>query len=85
MITGLYALLESLIQARYSREKISLLKAINASVDILRYQTRLLLDFELVETRRYEYASSLLNDLGTDLGGWMNQQKRITPNPSVTP
>ena len=53
-----------------------MLRDINASLDVLRYQTCLLLDFELVQSRRYEYASSLLNDIGTDLGGWMKQQKQ---------
>ncbi|MDV3351413.1 diversity-generating retroelement protein Avd [Leptothoe sp. LEGE 181152] len=79
MITGLYRLLEEMIQARYTHDKLNRLKAINSSLDILRYQTRLLLDFELVQPRRYEYASSLINTIGTDLGGWMKQQKRARP------
>ena len=78
MIKGLYALLEELIQARYTRDKLSRLQAINASLDVLRYQSRLLLDFELVQARRYESASSLINSIGTDLGGWMKQQKRAS-------
>jgi 23S rRNA-intervening sequence protein len=77
MITGLYSLLESLIQARYMRNKLDQLQAINSDLDILRYQTRLLLDFNLVQARRYEYASSLINDIGTDLGGWIKQQKVV--------
>ena len=77
MMSSLYALLEDLIQARYARDKLSLLKAVNSRLDILRYQTRLLLDFELVEVRRYEYASGLINTVGTDLGGWIKQQKVV--------
>ncbi|MEN8445323.1 MAG: diversity-generating retroelement protein Avd [Cyanobacteria bacterium J06555_13] len=50
MMTGLYSLLEGLIQARYLRDKMALLRDVNASLDILRYQTRLLLDFELIQT-----------------------------------
>lgn len=75
MISGLYGLLEDLVQARYASDKLSRLRAINSSLDILRYQTRLLLDFDLVKTRRYEYASTLINDIGVDLGGWMKQQQ----------
>ena len=60
MITGLYSLLEAMIQARYTHDKLNRLKAINSSLDILRYQTRLLLDFELVQPRRYEHASGLI-------------------------
>jgi hypothetical protein len=42
----------------------------------MRHQTRLLLDFELISTDRYEYASKLINSIGTDLGGWIEQQRR---------
>jgi hypothetical protein len=36
-----------------------------------------MLDFNLMETNRYEYASRKINDIGTDLGGWIKQQKGI--------
>lgn len=73
--TGLYDLLEQLIRARYERNKLPRLEALNSHLDILRHQTRLLLDFELIADRRYEYVSSLLNAIGADLGGWIKQQK----------
>jgi hypothetical protein len=60
MISGLYDLLESLIIARYQRDKLSLLQAINGKLDILRHQTRLLLDFELINQKRYQYAGHLI-------------------------
>ena len=78
MITGLYSLLEELIQARYTRDRLDRLKAVNSRLDILRYQTRLLLDFELVQARRYEYASTLINGIGTDLGGWVKRQRAMS-------
>ncbi|MBE9140830.1 diversity-generating retroelement protein Avd [Nodosilinea sp. LEGE 07088] len=73
--TGLYDLLEHLIQARYERDKLRRLEALNSKLDILRHQTRLLLDFELVADKRYEYVSDLLTSIGTDLGGWIKQQQ----------
>ncbi|MDX2099059.1 MAG: diversity-generating retroelement protein Avd [Leptolyngbyaceae cyanobacterium bins.59] len=78
---GLYDLLEGLIQARYSSEKISVLETLNTRLDILRHQTRLLLDFQLMNAQRYEYVGKLLNEIGTDLGGWVKQQRqrRVTP------
>lgn len=76
MISGLYDLLESLIYARYQREKLQLLESLNSRLDVLRHQTQLLLDFELISTDRYEYASKLINNIGTDLGGWIEQQRR---------
>ncbi|MGA7936833.1 MAG: diversity-generating retroelement protein Avd, partial [Kovacikia sp.] len=71
IITGLYDLLEALITARYQREKRMQLEALNSKLDLLRHQTRLLLDFELMPVHRYEYAGQLINAIGTDLGGWV--------------
>ncbi|MEM9948284.1 MAG: diversity-generating retroelement protein Avd [Cyanobacteria bacterium P01_D01_bin.36] len=75
MITGLYDLLEKLILARYQKNKLPQLQALNSKLNVLRYQTRLLLDFELISQQRYQYVSQLINDIGTDLGGWIRQQR----------
>jgi 23S rRNA-intervening sequence protein len=76
MISLLYALLEELIRARYaSTTKLEILEPLNTKLDILRYQTRLLLEFNLIKTERYEYVSKLINGVGVELGGWINQLK----------
>jgi hypothetical protein len=49
IVSGLYDLLEGLILARYAREKLGQLELLNAKIDILRHQTRLLFDFGLTE------------------------------------
>ncbi len=71
MVMGLYGLLESLIMARYQRDKLPQLQVINSKLDVLRYQTRLLLDFDLLSHKRYQYVGQLINAIGTDLGGWI--------------
>lgn len=76
MISGLYELMESLIVVRYQRDKLTQLQLINSKLDILRYQTRLLLDFELLSGKRYQYAGQLINGIGVELGGWIKQQKK---------
>lgn len=76
MITLLYELLEGLIIARYASQKLLILESIKSKPDILRYQSRLLLDFSLISVKRYEYATQLLVEIGNDLGGWIKQQKR---------
>ncbi len=81
IITELYDLLDGLIVARYARQKLAQLENLNSKLDILRYQTRLLLEFNLIKTERYEYAQKLLNDIGINLGGWIKQQK-IKPSTS---
>ncbi|MFM2433237.1 MAG: hypothetical protein RLZZ511_4451 [Cyanobacteriota bacterium] len=67
----LYNLLDGLIQARYSRDKLPQLQSLNTRLDILRHQARLLLDFQLIATKRYEYISQRLTEIGTELGGWI--------------
>jgi hypothetical protein len=48
---------------------------INSKLDVLRYQTRLLLDFNLLSQKRYQYVGQQINDIGIDLGGWIKQQQ----------
>jgi len=75
MQRGLYGLLGGLIRARYRKDKVELLEMLNAELEVLRYQTRLCKDFALLDTRRYEHVSGLINDIGKDLGGWLRQQR----------
>jgi hypothetical protein len=76
MTTGLYDLLEHLINARYAATKLAVLEPLNTRLDILRYQTRLLLDFDLIDVHRYEYASKLLNVIGGELGNWIKYRRQ---------
>ncbi|MEM7578402.1 MAG: diversity-generating retroelement protein Avd [Cyanobacteria bacterium P01_A01_bin.80] len=76
IINRLYELLEDLIQAKYARHKLDKLEVVNNQLDILRYQTRLLLDFELISLKRYEYASKLINEIGAEIGNWIKNQRR---------
>jgi 23S rRNA-intervening sequence protein len=71
IIAELYGLLDGLIHARYSQDKLAQLQALNVRLDLLRYQTRLLLDFQLIATKRYEYISQRLHEIGVELGGWV--------------
>jgi hypothetical protein len=83
IITELYDLLEGLVQARYSQHKLPQLEALNSRLDLLRHQTRLLLEFELLAVKRYEYVGRLLNDIGSDLGSWIKQQRQNRNYPST--
>ena len=78
IINQLYDLLEGLINAKYSRQKLAQLESLNNKLDLLRYQTRLLHDFELISFKRYEYINEQLKSIGTDLGAWIKQQKKLS-------
>ena len=73
--TNLYQILEELIEARYSKERMSLLRAVNVRVEKLRYQTRLMKDFSVFDVRRFEYASGFILEIGKMVGGWMKKQE----------
>ena len=75
--TRLYDFLETLLSVQYKSEKLNDLIQLNQSLVVLRYQARLLLDFEIIDLKRYENIILKLNDIGTDLGGWIKQQKNI--------
>ena len=75
IIKELYDLLEQLILAQYAKQKIDLLEPLNARLQILRFQTRLLLDFNLIPERRYQYANQQINEIGRELGGWIKTQR----------
>ncbi len=76
MIMGLYDLLEGLIRARYSNDKLAILDPLNTQLDLLRYQTRLLFDFNLLSVERYEFVSKHVNSIGVELGGWIKHQRQ---------
>ncbi len=77
IINNLYDLLEGLIQARYAKnDKLDQLKSLNTQLDILRYQTRLLYDFQLISVGRYKYINQQLNGIGIELGSWLKQQQK---------
>ncbi|NJL91738.1 MAG: diversity-generating retroelement protein Avd [Coleofasciculaceae cyanobacterium SM2_1_6] len=75
IIKSLLDLLDNLIIARYRKDKILLLENINSTIDILRYQIRLLHDLENFSTPRYEYFTQALHEIGSEVGGWLKQQK----------
>ena len=74
IINQLYDLLEGLIKAKYANKKLNHLINLNVQLDILRHQTKLLLDFKLIPLKRYEYVSKQIDAIGIELGGWIKKQ-----------
>lgn len=68
--------LEFLLDAIYSRERMPLLHKINIKLDKIRYYVRLCKDLKLINLRRYEVMSKMINEVGVQLGGWIRQQKQ---------
>lgn len=75
--TSLYEILDGLIRAKFSTSKKDILKELNVQLEILRFQTRLLKEFQVFNNRQYEFASTLILEIGSMLGGWLKKRGRV--------
>ena len=67
--------LELLISARYSRDKIDYLKKANLKIEVLRFFWRLSMDLKYLNSRRYKHVSAMMNDIGRLIGSWIKYVK----------
>lgn len=70
-----FDILELLLEACYSREKLSFLHRANVKLEQARHYVRLCKDLKLMNLHRYEVVSKMMNEVGAQLGGWVKQQK----------
>jgi|TARA_B100001964_G_scaffold244304_1_gene325227 hypothetical protein len=69
-------ILESLIEARYSSDKVSILKTANIRIEKLRYLIRLCVDNKIISISSYEYISKEIDFLGRQVGGWLKTRNQ---------
>ena len=67
---NLYDLLETLIEAKYSRQRQELLQNANLKLEILRFQMRLAKDLQCFKHNSYQFASKAIDEIGRLIGGW---------------
>ena len=72
---SLYDLLETLIQAKYSRERTPLLNDANLKLEILRFQVRLAKALECLQVKSYAFAAKQIDEIGKLVGGWLRSGK----------
>ncbi len=75
MEVRLYELLETLLRAKYNREKAGLLHQANMELELLRFQFRLAKDLECLNMKSYEHAARSVNEIGQMVGGWLKQAR----------
>jgi four helix bundle protein len=68
--TSLLALLMTLSDTIYSRDKKSLLLIANQEIERLRLLTKLIKDLSLLSSDNYQFILSSLNEIGQMIGGW---------------
>ena len=71
----LYDLLETLIQAKYTRDRKPFLDKANLKLEILRFQIRLAKDLQCLRAGSYEFARQQINEIGKLVGGWLKPRK----------
>jgi hypothetical protein len=67
----LYAILENLIRAKYSRERKAILEQVNLDLEVLRFQVRLAKDLRSLPLKAYGQTAQHLVDIGRQVGGWL--------------
>src|SRR5687767_5074860 len=71
---NLYGLLETLIQAKYSKSRRGLLEDANLSLEILRFQMRLAKDLQCLKVESYAFAARSIDEIGRMVGGWLRSR-----------
>lgn len=72
-------LLDSLVEASWTKEKTDLLSTANRCIERLRILLRLAHELRLSSTDQYAHATRLLHTIGTAVGAW-NKSRRVALN-----
>jgi hypothetical protein len=71
---NLYSLLETLIQAKYTKDRQRLLERANLTLEILRLQMRLAKDLQCLKVPSYGFAGKAIDEIGRLVGGWLRSR-----------
>src|SRR5262245_13510499 len=75
---NLYALLETLIRAKYAKNRQRLLEDANLTLEILRFQMRLAKDLQCLKVNSYGFAARAIDEIGRLVGGWLRSRPEAT-------
>lgn len=67
---------EALVEARFTRDKVSTLKRANLALEKLRLLLRLCRDERHLDRGGFEHLARQLEDAGRMLGGWIRERER---------
>ena len=67
-------ILEMIVRALYTRERLELLKELNVQLELLRIQVRMSKDRQYINVNQYEYCTREINEVGAMIGGWIKSQ-----------
>mgnify|MGYP001564978536 CR=1 FL=1 len=72
---GLLDILELLIEASFSKEKLEILRKVNLKLEKLRFLIRISKDMRFINIKSYEFSSRSINEIGKMVGGWIKAVK----------
>ena len=75
---NLYTLLETLIRAKYTKQRQRLLEDANLTLEILRFQMRLAKDLQCLKVNSYGFAAKAIDEIGRLVGGWIRSRPEAT-------
>jgi len=75
-LAAAYDVLDLLVAAKYSREKVGYLDRANLSLERMRFQVRLAHDERIMSTAQYETLARLIDEVGRLIGGWRKSKSR---------
>jgi hypothetical protein len=70
ILSTAYDVLDGLIQARYTADRRSILRAANLQLERLRFQVRLASDLQVISIRQYELLAEGIYEIGGMVGAW---------------
>ncbi len=72
--TTLLDTMDLVIEAIYTKNRAPFLKKANLKIEKLRHLIRLASDLKYIGISKYEYISKCLNEIGSEIGGWLKYQ-----------
>lgn len=73
---GALDVLDALVEAAYSRDKVALLRKANLGLEKLRICVRLAKDLRHLDFKKYEQAARQIDTVGRQTGGWLRSADR---------
>ena len=70
--------LEGLIEATYSKQVETILRAVNLALEKLRFLIRLSKDLRYLDLKRYEFGAREIDEIGRLVGGWLKTARAPT-------
>ena len=71
--------METLIQAKYTRNRQRLLEDANLALEILRFPMRLAKDLQCLKVESYGFAAKSIDEIGRLVGGWLRSRGEEEP------